>query len=251
MTVDEWGKTMTHTNSQSCRKGKVGNGLKVAWRAGQLRSGATDGAVTHLGLKDYLGNGAKAPGQDRFHFARIYGQASAFGNEPKRDYAFIEHTKEGTKHKFRMKVWKNTGHGGTKVKVDGNKYCNMMGHKDGSQDYVWTFQGGEMKLFINRGKKTVTDHDRDGFWQDVGTIWKPPRGMHRKDLHLADWDGDGACDIIYVDPTNNNAIEVWINEKPGHWQWRHIPNAAPGVTCSEKRGVGLHDCKFSHQAAQI
>lgn len=65
--------------------------------------------------------------------------------------------------------------------------------------------------------------------------------MHRKDLHLADWDGDGDCDIIHVDPDRDNAIEVWLNKDPGSWEWEYLANPAPGVTCSEKRGIGLHD----------
>jgi hypothetical protein len=156
----------------------------------------------------------------------------------------MQHSKVGNDHRFEMRVWKNLGKGGTKIRIDGNKYCNMMGHDDGSVDYVWAYQGGEMEMWSNRGKKTISDDDKDGFWDYQGIIWSPPRGMHRKDLHLADWDGDGDCDIIYVDP-GNNAVEVWLNEglQKGTWEWTHLSNPAPGVSCSETRGIGIHDCK--------
>lgn len=48
----------------------------------------------------------------------------------------MEHIKKGDKHTFKMRVWKNEGSGSTKLKADGNKYCNMMGHKNGMMDYV-------------------------------------------------------------------------------------------------------------------
>lgn len=236
--MGEYGDASMSTNSLSCRKGVIGNGLNVAWRYSLLR-GKWNGQV-YLGVKAFAD---KAPGVDRFHFARIYGEPSAFGNLAKKDYVWMKHEKKSkNKHHFEMRVWKNTGEGSTKIKVDGNKYCNMMGHEDGKMDYVWTFQGGKMEIFVNRGKSSITDNDPEGFWEPQGTIWSPPRGMHRKDLHLADWDGDGKCDIIYVDPDNNNAIQVWLNKSPGKWdRWDHLENPAPGVTCSESRGIGLHD----------
>ncbi|KFY17830.1 hypothetical protein V492_00359 [Pseudogymnoascus sp. VKM F-4246] len=235
LAMNEDGSVATNTNSRSCGKGVVGDGLDVAWRKGTLRG---EQGLTHLGPP-----GVESPISDRIHFARIYGEASAFGNLPKQDYVYMQHSKVGDDHRFEMRVWKNLGKGGTKIRVDGNKYCNMMGHDDGSVDYVWAYQGGEMEMWSNRGKKTITDDDPDGFWDYSGIIWSPPQEMHRKDLHLADWDGDGDCDIIYVDPDNNNAIEVWLNERPqkGTWEWTHLSNPAPSVTCSESRGIGIND----------
>lgn len=243
MKVDWWGSTGTDTNSRSCKKGEEGNGLFVAWRDAVLRDG--EAYITHRGVQDFVDGDTSdpndAPGPDKFHFARIYGEASAYGNLPLQDYIWMKHSKKNGKHRFEMHVWKNKGQGGTKIRVDGNKYCNMMGHEDGRADYVWTFQGGKMEIYKNRGKSKIDDDDPEGFWDPAGTIWEPPREMHRKDLHLADWDGDGDCDIIYVDPNNDNAIEVWLNEKPGSWEWKHLENPAPGITCSQERGIGIHD----------
>lgn len=184
--------------------------------------------------------------RDRIHFARIYGQSTVFGNQPKRDYVFLQHEKQSdTQHNFTMRVWKNVGGGGTKVRADGNRYCNMSGHKNGMSDYVWVWSTGRMQLWKNRGKKLISDDDQAGFWDDsTGTIWTPPRDINRKDLHLADWDADGDCDIIYVNP-DTGAIDVWLNNFPekGRWDWTYLASPSPALKCSHKRGVGIHDCK--------
>ncbi|KAH7129387.1 family 3 carbohydrate esterase [Dactylonectria estremocensis] len=140
---------------------------------------------------------------------------NAFGNLGRKDYVFLQHDKHNGKHRFRMRTWKNVGQGGTKVVAGGNKYCNMVGHNDGKEDYV------------NRGKTTISDSDPD---------------MHRRDLHLADWDDDGDCDIIYVNP-DNGAVEVFINEYPQRkkWEWTHLSNPAPARHCNQKRGLGIDD----------
>lgn len=78
-------------------------------------------------------------------FARIYGTRNPYGNYGLQDDVFIEKVKEGeNKYKFNVRVWKNTGGGGSKDKADGNKYGNMMGHEDGRMDYVWTSSEGKM-----------------------------------------------------------------------------------------------------------
>lgn len=103
--------------------------------------------------------------RDRVHFARISGIANIFGNLPTLDYVFMQHTKLSTgKHRFQMRVWKNTGGGASKLLADGNRYCNMVGHSDGLMDYVWMYSYGTMELFINRGKGSISDSDPDGFW---------------------------------------------------------------------------------------
>ncbi|KAK2728197.1 killer toxin subunits alpha beta [Colletotrichum kahawae] len=235
MRVDEGGKTYTWTNSRSCRKGYVGDGLNVAWRQAFYK-GASSGP-THMGM-----GGTNL--RTRVHFARIYGQSSVFGNLPLQDYVYLEHTKLAEdKHRFEMRVWKNIGGGGSKIVADGNKYCNMVGHRDGRADYVWTQSTGEMTLFTNRSKGTIGDTNAEGYWDpSPGIIFRPPRSMDRRDLHLQDWDGDGDCDIIYVNP-ETDAVEVFLNQYPqtGSWGWTHLTNPAPGLTCGYKRGLGVFD----------
>ncbi|KXH49449.1 hypothetical protein CSIM01_03737 [Colletotrichum simmondsii] len=195
--TDKTGATTTFTNSRSCKKKKEGDGLNVAWRQGFFEKEGT--GPTHKGVPGYITK-QETDLRKRVHFARVYGGSSSFGNLSLKDYVFLEHAKlSNGMHSFKMRVWKNTGGGASKLKMDGNKYCNMVGHADGRSDYVWTWSNGKMELFMNRGKKAIADNDAEGFWDwSPGVIWTPPTAMHRLDLHLADWDGDGACDIIYA-----------------------------------------------------
>lgn len=53
--------------------------------------------------------------RNRIHFARIYGEAQ-FGLLGRADYVFMDVVKQADgRFKFDMKVWKNTGGGGSKV----------------------------------------------------------------------------------------------------------------------------------------
>ena len=169
--VSETGATTTFTNSRSCQPGVEGNGMNIYWRQG-FWNGASSG-TTHAG--------PGATGRDRIHFARIYGEAS-FGLLPKADYVYLQMTKQADgRFKFDMKVWKNTGGGSTKLKADGNKFCNMMGNADGRQDYVWALSTGKMTVWPNLGKKSVTG-DNDFFWGSPRDLWSPGRDLDRRDL---------------------------------------------------------------------
>ena len=135
------GQTTIHTNSRSCQRGELGNGLNVAWRQG-FAAGQSSGP-THLGVGDFQEDGEDL--RNRIHFARIYGTKPAFGNYGVQDYVFMESVQSGDNDfTFRVRAWKNRGSGSTKLVADGNKYCNMMGHEDGREDYVWTWSTGAM-----------------------------------------------------------------------------------------------------------
>ncbi|KAF5020271.1 hypothetical protein F66182_7705 [Fusarium sp. NRRL 66182] len=230
--VGDRGEAHLWTNHRSCGVGKEGNGLKVAWRPGYYR-GKTSGP-THAGG---FGQGIRS----RIHFARIYGEPQDFGLLGKQDYVFMDHVKGSNgKHTFRMRVWKNKGYGGTKLKGDGNKYCDMTG--DGRDDYVWVLSKGEMDLYPNAGKDFITD--KDSYWGPMQkAFFKPPRDLDRRDIHLTDWDGDGKCDIVWVDPSNENRVSVWRNNYTpgGGFNWQYLANPAPELYCPEKRGIGFHD----------
>jgi len=81
----------------------------------------------------------------------------------------------------------------------------------------------------------------------VSEFWKPPGGANvdRRNLHLADWDGDGACDIIWVDPQRNNRVRVFINKYKRDKKWTFEETAAPDLQCNEKDGIGIHDGTYS------
>lgn len=237
--INDVGVGYLYTNSRSCRLGSLGDGLNVAWRDGVLASDMASPAFRGMGG---FVTKTETVLRDRIHFARVYGQVSIFGNQPTQDYVFLQHTAQSDgSHLFQMRVWKNDGGGATKLAADGNKYCNMMGHSNGMSDYIWTQSTGAMTLYANRGKVTIADSDPDGYWAPQGIIWTPPSNLHRRFLHLADWDGDGDCDIIYADPTTG-AVQVWINNYPqtGNWaSW--TTKTVPGLGCAEKNGLGIND----------
>lgn len=238
---DDWmwtsdsGTTYTYTNSRSCLVGVEGNGLNVAWRQG-FYTGQSSGA-THLASFD--GDVTR----DRIHFARIYGEPAAFSLLGRQDYVYMEHTEDGDKHIFNMKVWKNTGSGSAKLKADGDKYGDMRG--TGRMDYVWSYSFGKMIIFRNGG----TDYINEGtsYWtQPQIDLFDPQaligRDLDRRDLHLTDFDNDGKADIVWVDPDNNNHVSVFINKFDGsNWSWEYQADPAPSLSCSQTKGLGIHD----------
>ncbi|KAF4412991.1 Multidomain esterase [Colletotrichum fructicola] len=241
--VDNDGVTYTWTSARSCASGKLGDGLNVAWRQG-FNGDATSGP-THMGMANF---GEKDTNiRNRIHFGRIFGEPQAFSLLGQQDYIYMEHsnTTDG-EHKFDVHVWKNVARGGTKLLADGNKYCNMLGHTDGRMDYVWVLSTGRMTLYPNAGKSHISGDE--SFWGPMTEeIWSPQKWIFkdadRRDLHLVDWDGDGACDIVYTDPDKNNSPQVWLNTYPltGRWDWTYIAKPAPQVQCNERKGLGIHD----------
>ncbi|KAJ4255817.1 hypothetical protein NW757_004439 [Fusarium falciforme] len=230
--VGDKGEAHTWTNSRSCGVGKEGDGLKVAWRPGYYKGKAS--GPTHAG-------GFASGIRNRIHFARIYGEPQDFGLLGKLDYVYMEHTKgSNRKHTFRMRVWKNKGYGATKPKADGNKYCDMTGN--GRDDYVWVLSKGEMDFYPNGGKNFITG--QESYWGPMQkAFFKPDRDLDRRDLHLTDWDGDGKCDIVWVDPNNQNRVSVWRNNYTpgGDFNWQYLANPAPELgrsdyLCIEKNG---------------
>ncbi|KAK4230039.1 hypothetical protein QBC38DRAFT_62431 [Podospora fimiseda] len=232
--VGDSGEVHTYTNSRSCLRGELGDGLNIEWRA------ATTNPI-HSGMN--------VPGiRDRINFARIFSDASDIGLQRRLDYVFLDHTTlSNGKHQFAVKVFRNTGSGATKIKADGNKYCNMKGWTNGRSDYVWTYNNGRMVLYPNKGLLYVSS--AESFWDASSTIWDPTtqsiaRPLHRRDLHLLDYDGDGKCDIVWTDPDNNYRMSVWLNrysQSTGQFSWTYLSNPAPQVTCDQKTGLGFRD----------
>ncbi|KAH7311380.1 hypothetical protein B0I35DRAFT_411586 [Stachybotrys elegans] len=235
--VSDVGASHVHTNSRSCASGKLGDGLNIAWRASKNKGTGTNS--THIGMASYGSSGLR----NRIHFARVYGQPQEFGLLGRQDYVFMEHVRLANgRHQFNMRVWKSIGRGGTKVKADGVKYCNMRKNPGGAEDYVWTWSGGKMILFLSLGKSRISG--TKSWWGPVvHPIWTPPFNIDRRDLHLSNWDGDGLCGIIWVDSNNQNKVQVWRNkyEETKRWEWDHYVNPAGQLYCPEQRGLGIHD----------
>lgn len=88
----------------------------------------------------------------------------------------------------------------------------MLGHDDGRMDYVWILSKGDMRIYPNKGLSFVSN-DGESYWGPNYVIFDPAsmsinRDLDRRDLHLVDWDGDGACDIIWTDPNNLTQPQV-------------------------------------------
>lgn len=246
---DDWlwvaddGTASTYTNARSCAQGKIGDGLSISWREGVSKSKKT--SPTHASLSSYQKTQGRSL-RPAVRFAKIYGDAP-FASRPRSDYVLFNRTKiAGGKFRFNVLVWKNTAVGGARLKMDGNKYCNMMGRASGGVDLVWTWPSGQMDLYLNAGKKNLTS--KETFWgKKVEAIWSPKASLGKdldyRDLHLADWDGDGACDIIWTDPQNDNRVSVWLNKYPKlkTWQFEYVASPAPELSCKQKRGKAVSD----------
>lgn len=100
-------------------------------------------------------------------------------------------------------------------------------------------------MYPNAGKKQVSGGE--SYWSPwVPNFWKPPQNVDRRNIHLADWNGDGACDIIWVDPASNNGVRVWINKYPTTRSWSNAFEElrnVPKLECNDRNGIGIHDSK--------
>lgn len=123
----------------------------------------------------------------------------------------------------------------------------MMGHDDGRMDYVWILSKGDMRIYPNKGLRNFSD-DGPSYWDANYVIFDPSsmsigKDLDRRDLHLVDWDGDGACDIIWTDPSNENRPRLWRNriKDTGDFNWEYDADPAPDVYCPERKGLGFFD----------
>ncbi|KAL3436158.1 hypothetical protein BDV09DRAFT_194284 [Aspergillus tetrazonus] len=222
---------------------QAGDGLNVVWPQ-RFYKDANSGR-THPGLSGIFGTFGL---RDQVYFARVYGEVADFGELGRQDYVFIEKdtSDENSGPMYNVHVWKNKGAGGAKIKADGNRYCNMK-VENGLMDYVCIHSTGYLRLYPNKGLVELPS-DGSSFWGANEIIFDPTREqigtrLDRRDLHLADWDGDGACDIIWTDPNNQNRVQVWRNKvkETGSIEWEYNSNAADQLYCPERRGLGYFD----------
>ncbi|KAK5655613.1 hypothetical protein OQA88_5544 [Cercophora sp. LCS_1] len=214
--MDNTGRTHTYTNSRSCVKGVEGQGLVPNWRAASSNP-------THPGRGDPTARG-------RISFARIFDSSASFGLRGRGDY--VEVVPWGARdggYLYSFDVIRNTGAGGAKLKGDGTRFCNMMGHTNGAMDLLWIHSTGHIRIYQSKGG----GFGAAPYWGPNYIIWDQTatKNMDRRDIHLADWNGDGQCDIIYVDPGSTGRISVWLNrykENGNNFNgWTYIENAGP------------------------
>ncbi|RBR20331.1 uncharacterized protein FIESC28_05295 [Fusarium coffeatum] len=129
-------------------------------------------------------------------------------------------------------VWQNQGAGGTKLKADGNYYCDMRG--SGSDEYVWIYQDGHA-ADIN-----VNIHSPPA-WGHSTTISLHVPGP-RNGIHLADWTGDGKCDVIVQNRANGD-VTIFRNLYDGTSNRITFDSGLTYVSsgCTQGWGVGLND----------
>jgi hypothetical protein len=128
--------------------------------------------------------------RNNIKFGKIYGSNRL-------DYIYIKQEKDY----YDMKVWENKGSGGTKLKADGTFYCDMRG--TGSDDYVWIYADGHSdEIFANTHNPPFWDPNYS-FTLKVGA----PRTL----IHLADWTGNGRCDVLVQDKVTSD-VRLWENQ---------------------------------------
>ncbi|KAK4224248.1 CE3 protein [Podospora fimiseda] len=202
--IGDTGAIETFINSRSTKDNSPG--IVPDWR---------EAGLTHPGLP-VLGDV-----RDRIKIGRIFGSG-------KLDYIYLSET---SRH-FDVLVWENKGSGGTQRKSDGNFYCDMRG--SGLDDYVWISEDGkEAEIFVN-----IDAPPEWGLDTKIEVNVPGPRvGMH-----LADWNGDGRCDILVQDK-QTGALRLFENQfDPGR---NLITFADRGVVtgnlCAEGWGVSIFD----------
>ncbi|EHK97448.1 hypothetical protein M7I_6785 [Glarea lozoyensis 74030] len=172
-----------------------------------------DAGITHQGQGDQNI-------RRNIKFGRIFGSG-------KLDYIYIKEEKEW----YDVHVWENLGAGATRRKADGNYYCDMRG--TGRDDYVWIYShGGSAEIFANIQSPPEWGHDV--------TIKLSVPGP-RNGIHLADWDGDGRCDVL-VQNKATGAITPYINKWDANSKTITFVASAPTrATCNTGWGVNIFD----------
>ncbi|KAJ4404934.1 hypothetical protein N0V82_010404 [Gnomoniopsis sp. IMI 355080] len=278
--VDDDGKTWTYTNNRGCAKGDIGQGLTPTWRAGENREygpGPTMIGIGYPGVRDMITFGRVLgniqafgfrPSRDYIYIDRTEltgstaGPLVQIGGSPGHSNISTSAADSGSNstlspstantthpirkrqniftYQYTIKVWENEGTGGGKLKGDGSHYCNMLGRANGRQDYVWIYSNGKMWIW----EALDAFPAQPKYWGKDYLMWDitGQRSLDRRDLTLADWDGDGACDIIYASP-DGGAVEVWRNQikSTGKLEFEYMSNPAPGVSCDQPRGYGQFD----------
>ncbi|KAF2114469.1 SGNH hydrolase-type esterase domain-containing protein [Lophiotrema nucula] len=194
-----------------------GGGLKPAW----VEASSAHPAFSSAG---------KAIDLDHIKFGRVFGTG-------KQDFVWVRElaTKVDDEILFSyfFEVYQNTGTGGTRLRGDGARYCDMYGR--GRDDFMYIFGDGTGKidLFENTGVANK--------WNVHNTILTT--GRDRKSVHFGDWNGDGLCDVIALDKHTGNA-DIWFNNyKAGNAvpTFTYQGGAITGSKCTQGWGVGVFD----------
>ncbi|KAK5707629.1 hypothetical protein LTR97_000167 [Elasticomyces elasticus] len=116
--------------------------------------------------------------------------------------------------------WKNQDQGGT---------MDMTG--SGSDDYVFINSSGAITLFEN-------DHNW-GYWIPWGVIYNAQHT--RPEIHLADFTGDGKCDILLVDRDSGATTVIQNNYDSSGFHFTNLGVQSGAAICTEAYGYNKHD----------
>jgi len=111
---------------------------------------------------------------------------------------------------------------------------------DGLDDYIYVNPSGVFTLFGNLRSPPA--------WQQYGVIYSRTISS-RKQLHFADWNGDGRCDILFVDKytgqVNMARNDGFVNGKLTFWDYGLVSSTA---TCNQGYGSAFGDLgvRFAH-----
>jgi hypothetical protein len=182
-----------------------GSGIVPNW----VSSGITHEGRPETGIRQHI------------KFGKIYGSNRL-------DYIYIKEEDDY----YDVLVWENKGSGGTKLKADGTFYCDMRG--TGSDDYVWIYADGHSnEIFANTHNPP--------FW-DPNYTFTLKVDVSRTLIHLADWTGNGRCDVLVQDKTTS-AVTLWENQWDSATKTLTFANrgvvASPG--CGKSTGVSIFD----------
>jgi hypothetical protein len=119
--------------------------------------------------------------------------------------------------------------------ADGNFYCDMTG--SGSDDYVWVYYDGHSDstdFFMNT--------HNPAYWGNDGRITLSVPGP-RNGIHLADWNGDGKCDVL-VQNKASGALTLWENRYDASTKkltFANVGVVTGAATCTQGWGVNIFD----------
>jgi hypothetical protein len=120
----------------------------------------------------------------------------------------------------------------------------MRGSEMNADDYIWVKSDGDMMLYRNMNNWSPDS----GLWE---TVINPFRNTlsPRKSIHIADWDGDGKCDIIIQDEASGSMHwyknRYVVDSTTLDWNWLDM-GVVPEPHCgfgdaAGGWGVGLFD----------
>lgn len=178
-------------------------------------------------VPDWRKAGVTHPGQaatgvrGNIKFGRIYGSGRL-------DYIYMKEEEEW----FDMIVFENKGSGGTRRKGDGNFYCDMRG--TGADDLVWIYYDGRVDE-IN-----TNIHSPPNWGHDTSITLTVPGP--RTGIHLADWTGNGRCDVL-VQNKATGALTLYENNYDAGAKALTFSNrgVVANTGCTEGWGVGIFD----------